>query len=493
MRSPFLLPLRGLARRLALVALVAAAAAALAPSLAAQAAASASPPPPLTAAERRAAVDSVAAMVARYYVSPDTGAMIARHLRARLAGGAFDAAAAGPALADALSREMRAVNGDGHLYATFRPAPGSVAASALEQSRRGGPGPRVVAGPGGAPAAGGGAAMVVASGGGGPVRRGPSFSEATLAEMRRRNFSLPRAERLDGNVGYLEITAFEGSEEARDAAAAALAFLGRTDALILDVRRAPGGSGEMTEFLASWFLPDSTLLMQFYDRLADASTESYTTSVPGPKRLDVPLYVLTSGASASAAEALPFMLQARGRATVVGERTAGAGFRNWFFPAPAELAVSISIGRPSAPGTNRGWERVGVQPDVAVPAAQARAVAHAHALRALEGAATEPRRRRELAWAREVAERETSPTAVAPALLATYAGAYGDRRIDVEGGTLTYRRRPDRPAEALVAIDDTTFALGSTARLRFARGDGGAWELRVESADGQVAAYARTP
>jgi hypothetical protein len=50
-----------------------------------------------------------------------------------------------------------------------------------------------------------------------------------------------KAERLDGNIGYLRIDGFLPPEECGPRAASAMTFLADTDALILDARENHGG------------------------------------------------------------------------------------------------------------------------------------------------------------------------------------------------------------------------------------------------------------
>ncbi|MFL5540051.1 MAG: S41 family peptidase, partial [Longimicrobiaceae bacterium] len=60
-----------------------------------------------------------------------------------------------------------------------------------------------------------------------------------------------------------------------------------------------------------------------------------------------------------------------GRATIVGETTAGAGRNNMLLPVGSGLVASVSISRVSDPRTGRQWEAVGVKPDLEVPSDQA--------------------------------------------------------------------------------------------------------------------------
>jgi C-terminal processing protease CtpA/Prc len=83
------------------------------------------------------------------------------------------------------------------------------------------------------------------------------------------------------------------------------------------------------------------------------------------------LYILTSPRTASAGESFAYTLQQYGRAKVVGETTAGAGYNNAIIPLGKGFVFSVSYGRPEHPRSGKGWEAVGVQPDVKVNADEA--------------------------------------------------------------------------------------------------------------------------
>jgi hypothetical protein len=419
----------------------------------------------LDAAARRVIVDSAAKLLAANYAFADTGRMLAAHLRARLAAGAFDAAATEAQLGDVLTREMQAFNHDGHLYAAYRPAPGTAAAMVLASWKTGNPFQ------------------------GGASRR---ITDEELAAQRRMNYGFARVQNLDGNVGYLEITQFISSDEARQAIDAAMAFLGHVDAMIVDVRR-NGGGNQMADYVASYFLADGTPQTWNYTRIMGDTAKNFSQPVGGAKRLDIPLYVLTSGRTASAAEAFTFSLQSAGRAKVVGTASSGAGYNNMFFPLTEEMGMSISIGAAFYPSTGRRWEGTGVQPDIAVASEQALATAHSDALKTLAARQTDPKRRQELAWTAETVEAELHPVALDAAAMASYAGTYGNRVVSVDGGRLMYQRRADRPADALTAITATEFAPTPAERIDFVRDASGAvTALRVRTAGGDTTTLRRT-
>jgi hypothetical protein len=398
----------------------------------------------LTPAARAEVIDTVAARLARMYVSADTAALIADRLRARLRAGAYDTASVPARFAELVTNDLRAVNGDLHL---------------------------------GLRHLGGGAAT--------PGGRGTPARSA--------NYGLTRVEILPGNVGYLEITGFQGAPGVEEAVADALRFLSRTDALIVDVRRNGGGSGDMSHLVFSHFLgetPVPTIRVVERGTGRDEVRQS-VARVPGPRRPDVPLYVLTSQGTGSAAEEFTFVLKNQGRATVVGDRTAGAGHMVRGVPVPHGFVASISITRVTDPKTGREWERDGVQPDLRVPAERALEAAHAAALRTVAQRADDAERRGQLTRLAEAAEargRDDRPPAAA---LARWAGVYdGGHRVELTDGRLWYRRRAAVMPEELVPLGGDRFAAGAT---RFAFEMAGATpRLTIERADGSRLAYPRT-
>jgi hypothetical protein len=289
----------------------------------------------LDAAGRALAVESVASIVERNYPWPDTAQAIADHVRRRHASNAYDTISTLGHLARALTGDLRAINGDLHLGVS------------------------------------GGPSMVPS----GPATGSPGD----------RPTGIERFERLDGNVGYLKFNVFAGNW-AFDAVAQALASLDGTDAVILDLRGVPGGTAQMSRFLISHFMPPEVHYLNVVSMATGERTAHETLSdVPGPRRLNVPLYVLVDRRSGSAAEAVPFVLQHFGRATIVGERTAGAGRNVGQFPAELGLSVSLSTTRVYEPASGREWERTGVLPDIVTTSDEAltTALEHARGLRSL--------------------------------------------------------------------------------------------------------------
>jgi hypothetical protein len=263
--------------------------------------------------------------------------------------------------------------------------------------------------------------------------------------------------------------------------------------MIFDLRDMPGGSGDMSNWLLSHFTgTDSVATLAITNRSAGDSVVRYTmANVPGSKRPDIPVFILTSRGTASAGEDFTFVLHNLGRATVVGERTAGAGHNNAFLASGHGFVLSLSYTRVMDPKTGKEWERVGVEPDVAVAPEHALETAHALALRAIAAKASDPSQQRELALTAETLEAQAHPHRVPRTLLLRYAGTYGERTLKLRGDTLLFRRL-QFPQHTLVPLDDSTFALDIVERITIEGGRGNTPRLRLVRQNGDTVRAERT-
>jgi retinol-binding protein 3 len=248
----------------------------------------------------------------------------------------------------------------------------------------------------------------------------------------------------------------------------------------------------MVDLLASYFFDRVIPTLSTFSRSRNETIHRTTLeSVPGKRRPSIPLYVLTSRDTGSAAEDFAFLLQQTGRATLVGDRTAGAGHMNAILQVGGGYALSVSIGRTFNPKTNHGWEGTGVIPEVKVPPPDALEHAHRLALTALLDKATTPALRQELAWTRDALDARRSPVAVDAVTLRGYAGRYGARRVHFENGQLWYQRAEGAERLPLLAVSSTQFALGEGQRLQFVSANG-TMQLRLLMTDGSHLAYDRS-
>lgn len=175
---------------------------------------------------------------------------------------------------------------------------------------------------------------------------------------------LPEARRVgdDAQYGYLRLVSLAGEETLRaiEQAMEAFASQGGLEGLILDVRGTRGGAPGVMAALLSYFLEGE--IGAFYTRGGEGPFEL----PPAPLKVgfdEVPVVVFVDAASVAEAEQLAALLQANGRATVVGQQTAGVthGVRTLDFPGGSVLQLTV-VGLRLPDGSV--LERVGVTPDV---------------------------------------------------------------------------------------------------------------------------------
>lgn len=114
-----------------------------------------------------------------------------------------------------------------------------------------------------------------------------------------------------------------------------------TDKLIIDVRGNPGGFLDAAVSIASYFLPEGTVIVR---EAADGAEETVHRS-KGYARTTRPLsiVVLVDRGSASASEILAGALQENGVATLVGSQTFGKGSVQELIPITSDTSLKITV------------------------------------------------------------------------------------------------------------------------------------------------------
>ena len=295
------------------------------------------------------AIDSLSSALNRVYVFPDVALEMSDRIQAQNKRGVYADLENGRLIAEQLTRDLQAVSNDKHL--TVRYNPGRIAqymsAVTAEDSI---------------------------------VQR-----ERWISGMRSENYGFNQVSILEGNIGYLDLRAFMDPEFAGETAAAAMNFLANTDALIIDLRRNGGGSPAMIQLLTSYlFGSEPVHLNNFYWRPSDAHTQTWTLPfVPGKRRPDIPVYILTSNRTFSAAEEFTYNLKNLERAVIIGDITGGGAHPGGMYSLDENLLVFIPSGRAINPITDTNWEGVGVKPHIEVAAEDALEVAKKKALEGL--------------------------------------------------------------------------------------------------------------
>lgn len=210
-------------------------------------------------------------------------------------------------------------------------------------------------------------------------------SALTPAKPSMGSFGVASVQKLENNIGYLELTGFRSIEGAKPYLDAAMKILASSDAVIIDLRKNGGGDPATVQYLASFFFDETVLLNSLYYRHNNQTKDYYVLeSVNGEKMPTVPLYVLTSGNTFSAAEEFSYNIQTQKRGTLVGETTGGGANPGGVFKINNDFRMFIATGKAVNPITKTNWEGVGVKPEVETPADDALNKAKSLAKQAIE-------------------------------------------------------------------------------------------------------------
>ena len=308
-------------------------------------------PSPAFAADEAGAdqvAETYAALLERDYVYPETGQRYADAIRAAIAAGRYRGLS-GEALGSAIDSDVNAVSPDGHLRLRV---PEAAAGSA-------------------APAPGGAA----------PVRRPPKLP-------------LEQAGWIAPGIAFVRFNVFPMDDAVTAQAAKFMADHADAKAIIFDIRTHNGGGLDQMDVIFPWLFGKETRLVTMATRASvdaeggspiagiasmrmakgDAgmiAREHWATPNADARLRVAKVYVLTSGACASAAEHFALAMKHTGRGTLVGAPTAGANHFGRGEDLGGGYGAFIPVGRTYDPVTGKDWEGEGVLPDIAVPPAEA--------------------------------------------------------------------------------------------------------------------------
>jgi hypothetical protein len=296
----------------------------------------------LDAAIRQKTIDAIGKQLTEHYVYPDVATKMIQSVHEHQEHGDYNSITDGNEFADALSRDLRSVSHDQHLFVGYDPY--------LTPEVAGFPT--------------------------GPHEPSPAEQARFRTMLEHQNCTFSKLEILNHNIGYIKFDAFPPAEFCGPTVVAAMSFVANADALIFDLRENHGGDPSMVDFMVSYLFRQPTHINDLAAR-DDNETHQYWTLpwVPGQRFIDKPVYVLTSHGTFSGGEEFTFDLKTQKRATIVGEVTGGGAHPVRGMPAGDHFTIGVPFARPINPVTKGDWEGTGVEPDVKVSAADALAAA----------------------------------------------------------------------------------------------------------------------
>lgn len=289
---------------------------------------------------RTATLEDLAQKLTERFVDPAVAQKYAAMLRANAASGKYAAMADDAAFAQAVTEDLQAVHFDGHLKLLL---------------------------PDGIPAA--------------RLPREPIEESKTIEA----------AARLSPDIAYIRLGDFLGRQEALPAIRKFLSDNADAKTLIFDVRTHRGGGLDEMDVMFPMIFDKAQVLVGMDTRasvaspLSDGATLVRVTGPDGVVRRQhrvmpaapignlqkATIFVLASGRTASAGEHFVLAMKRTHRATIIGETTYGAGNFGGGVPIAGGFSAWIPVGRTFDPDTDKGWDYVGIAPDVPVPAAEA--------------------------------------------------------------------------------------------------------------------------
>lgn len=153
---------------------------------------------PIDEATRTQVIEGVLSRLNESYVLPEVAARMEKSIRTRMQKGEYDKITSSAVLAQILTTDLGEIAKDKHLGVGFSYDPIPVSSDQKEPSAE-------------------------------DRERFRRMASST-------NFGFERVERLNGNIGYMELDGFVTTELGADTAIAAMQFLANTDALIIDLR-----------------------------------------------------------------------------------------------------------------------------------------------------------------------------------------------------------------------------------------------------------------
>ena len=209
-----------------------------------------------------------------------------------------------------------------------------------------------------------------------PLPSGPlppmtaDMRERNRAALLQQNCFFETIETLPPDIGYLKLNAFADAAVCHDATGKAMAAVNNAAALIIDLRDNGGGLGETALQIAGYLFASPAYM---YDPRPGSPVPARTASpIPGNRLAGSPVYILTSSRTQSAAEYFVYNLKMLKRATIVGETTAGHQHSGGFHRLDDHFGIGIQdAAPPDNPYPIKGWEVIGVEPDVKVASAEA--------------------------------------------------------------------------------------------------------------------------
>ncbi|WP_407481149.1 S41 family peptidase [Elizabethkingia meningoseptica] len=287
------------------------------------------------------------------------------------------------------------------------------------------------------------------------------------------NFFFRKLEILPSNIGYIEFTNFPTpSEEAQKTIHSAMQFISNTDALIIDLRRNRGGNGTTSTELLGYFFNEKIKTGKSFNRIENKWTDDYIENIPsiaGGLYLGMPVYILTSKWTFSAAEGFVYTMKYLRNSKIIGETTAGGAHLTRSFSSGSGFVAFIPFTRSENIKTGTDWEITGIVPDIEVKSGDPLILAQNEILKEKLLKTNNENEQRKIKWLLNYNLSKESKHIIATEDLKKYAGRFAEFEISVVGNELLFRNTnsPDDSLQKMIPITNTLFQVGLDYQVNF--------------------------
>jgi hypothetical protein len=387
-------------------------------------------------------IDSLNIALNKYYVFPEKGALMSSYLKTKYKSGAYSNIKDRSELANQLYKDLQLAHKDEHLGVMYSPQFAQHLETPMSENER------------------------------------QQGHERGLNNARENNFAFIKSEVLPGNIGYIRFDGFtEFIEEAKPTVKASFKFVINTKVLIIDLRYNGGGAAEMVSQIESYFFTKKTRMNDIVDRLNDTTYEMYADPTKADSfTLGMPVYILTSKRTFSAAEDFSYGMKSVKRAIIVGDTTGGGAHPTQPFSLGQGFVALIPYGRAYNTITKTDWEGTGVIPDIAVSADEALPKAQTLIFTELISQARDDKEKNKLQWSLNTIRSEMT-NKVDLSILNLYPGIYeGGLDFYVKDGQLfcNNAERGNMHTQ-LKYIDNDLFILDENVQVQFEKDAAGVY------------------
>lgn len=404
---------------------------------------------PLTTIVKLRLIDSLGNALNRNYIYPDKAIEMARFISQKQRRKGYKEIDDPQAFANQLTKDIQRIYKDGHLLVRYDPD--------LEKRIR-------------------------------VFETGFQNDSPDWEKERRQNFFFQKTEVLSGNIGYIVFTNFADTNAcSRKTVQAAFQFVANTDALILDLRNNFGGRIAMAREIANYFFNAPQRTGRSFNRITNTWTDEWA-GIENGLHLTMPLYILTSKRTFSAAEGLAYNLKYLKNAVLVGDTTRGGAHITRSFALGNGFVGFIPFTRSENSVTKTDWEGTGVLPTVSVAEASALHKTQELILKNKLAVSTDTTETLKLQWLLNDLRTKGATVIVPVETLKQYTGVFEEFLVTLEDGKL-YCSNMHQPGkkDLLVAIGERLFKIDAQSQVEFLVNKNGAVDsIRLLWNDGWV-------